>query len=93
MSEIKELHPETTLSAQHIEVGFHLTSEFNWCFADFYELDVDVKLYSTPLSCDVNNAPSDIQLELISPHESMNLNELFLFVIDKILQAALQKRI
>ena len=62
---------------KYINVKVSLDNEFCRCFADFQQLSEEFDIVSSPLTFYTENAPSNIQLELIELQCDSTLKEKF----------------
>ena len=65
MQALKEVKSTATHLCRYSSMLGDLHSEFSRLFEDFKNIEHEMHLISSPFACNVDNAPIDVQLELI----------------------------
>ncbi|XP_069584553.1 general transcription factor II-I repeat domain-containing protein 2B-like [Ranitomeya imitator] len=77
MPTLKEVTPSADHLDKYSSMFAALHDEFSRRFEDFKAVESEMHMASSPFTCCVDNAPSDIQLELIDLQSDNLLKELF----------------
>lgn len=77
MHTLKEVKPSACHLCRHSSMLGDLYSEFSRQFEDFKNIEDEMHLISSPFACNVDNAPIDVQLELIDLQSDTVLAEYF----------------
>ena len=74
---LKEVKPSANHLCRYSFMLGSLHSEFSRRFKDFKKIENEIHLISSPFACNVDNAPIDVQLELIDLQSDAVLAEYF----------------
>ena len=77
MQTLKEVKPSATHLCRYSSMLEELHREFSRRFKNFKNIENEIQLISSPFACNVDNAPIDVQLELIDLQSDPVLVEYF----------------
>lgn len=77
MQTLKEVTPSADHLRRYSAMLGELHGEFSRRFEDFRTMEDEMHMISCPFTCDVDNAPTDVQLELIDLQSEAILAEHF----------------